>query len=114
MEDKRILRLNELLKKEIGQILTEELDRAPGEFVTVTYVDTSSDLQHAKVYITIFPANSEKVLEARLNSTIYFIQQVLNDRMRMRPVPKIEWVLVKDPDKTQRLDELFDKIDKEK
>ncbi len=113
MGDWRLLRANEILKQEIGRILEEDLERSPSDLVTVTRVDASPDLQHAKVYISIFPEERAKDLWRILSFSIFDIQQKLNKRMTTRPVPKIEWVVEKNMGEIQKMDEIFDKIEKQ-
>ena len=64
---KRILRVNSLLKEVISQVIMREV-RNPevADLITVTNVDTSKDLRHAKVYISIIGSEEvrEKTLEA--------------------------------------------------
>jgi len=85
----RIKRVNEIIKKEFGNILLNELDNLRGSLVTITKVMTSPDLQHAKVYISVFPEKESKRIHETLNRNIYKFQKILNKRLFMRPVPKI-------------------------
>lgn len=90
-DPKRIQRLNSLIKREISQILLREFDFSLDLLVTVTRVEVSSDLIDCGIWVSVFPeGKKEKVLEF-LNNKIYFIQQKLNHRLRMRPIPKIRF-----------------------
>ncbi|MFC1629913.1 ribosome-binding factor A [Patescibacteria group bacterium] len=51
----RIQRINEVIKEEISKILLKEIDFPREILVTVTRVDTSSDLRQAKVFISCYP-----------------------------------------------------------
>ena len=55
----------------------------------------------------------EKVLKL-LGQNIYDIQQSLKERLKMRPVPKIQWVLDTATADAQRIEELLDKIKENK
>lgn len=92
MGKKRILRVNELLRKELAQILLEELELPSGTFLTIAEVDSSLDLQHAKIWVTIIPEGRSKEILSIVSGSIYTIQQRLNKRLVMRPIPKIEFV----------------------
>ena len=94
---KRIPRVNQLIKKELSQILLKEVDWEVGGWspkdvlVTVTRVEASLDLNQAKVFISSLPeSHTERVLSI-LNRQIYFIQQKLNKRLKMKFIPKIEF-----------------------
>lgn len=95
-------KINSLLEQEIGKIILREIDIPPGVLATVVEVKTTEDLKEAKVFISILPFDkSQKILEI-LNKNIYFIQQILNKELRMRPVPKIAF----------RIDSSMEEIDK--
>ncbi|MBI1985026.1 MAG: 30S ribosome-binding factor RbfA [Candidatus Wildermuthbacteria bacterium] len=109
----RLLRANDILRQELAKILEQDLERSPEDVVTVTRVEASPDLQHAKAYISILPEKKAKDLLKVMRGSIFNIQQRLNARMRMRPVPKIEWVMEKNLLSVQKIDEIFDTIEKE-
>lgn len=113
MAKHRILRFNELLKKELGTILLEEIEFPEGSMVTIANVDTSPDLQHAVVYISIIPDAKIKEVLAILSRNIFKAQQGINARLRMRPIPKIEWAQDQSTSNVLRVGELLEKIEKE-
>jgi ribosome-binding factor A len=80
--------------------------------VTLTRVIASGNLQQAKVYISVMP--DEKAPEALkiLGQNVFDIQQILNEKLKMRPVPKILWVLEKATAEAQRIEEILDQIRK--
>ena len=89
--ERRLSRLNELIKREIARIIDREIDFAAGTLVTVTRVETSGNLIEAKVYVSVLPeANIEGALKI-LKANIFELQQILNKEMRIRPVPKISF-----------------------
>ena len=90
----RLERVNELVRRELGQIILREINLEPGVLVTIMEVETSVDLQQAKILISIFPSNKGATTLARIEKNIYHLQQILNKRLRMRPVPKIRFDLV--------------------
>jgi ribosome-binding factor A len=62
--------------------------------VTVTRVEVSADLQHAKVHVSVMgtPARQKKAL-AGLQSAAGFVQAQLGDRMRTRYTPTLRFLL---------------------
>lgn len=106
----RIQRVNQLIKKELSKILLKEVDFPQGTLVTVTRVETLSNLQEAKVFISVMPEEKNpKVLEI-LNKLIYELQQKLNRRLKMRPTPKIRFVEEKATREAGRIEELLEEI----
>ena len=80
----RILRLNELIKKELGQIILKEMEFSENVLVTITRVETSQDLEAAKVFISVFPEKLALVTLKVLQAKIYNLQQILNRKLLMR------------------------------
>lgn len=109
---KRNLRVNQLIKKELAQIILREINFPKDLLMTVTRVETSANLIQAKVYVSVMPENkSTQVLEI-LNKYIYDIQQKLNKRLKMRPIPRIIFVQEKKTQEAARIEELLEKIHK--
>jgi len=109
---KRNLRVNQLIKKELAQIILREINFPESILVTVTRVDTSANLIQAKVYVSVIP--EEKLPDALeiLDKSIYFLQQLLNKRLKMRPIPRIIFVQEKKTQEAARIEELLEKIHK--
>lgn len=107
---KRIQRVNQLIKKELSQILLKEVDFPKGVLVTLTRVESSVDLIQAKVYISVMPEKeAARVLEI-LNKLIYELQRKLNQRLKMRPVPRIKFVEEKETERAARIEQLLEEI----
>lgn len=110
----RIPQVNELLQQELGAILLRELDVPEGVIVTLTRVDAAPNLQQAKVYISVMPEENGSFVLTLLKKEVYEIQQLLNKRLNMRPVPRIEWFLEEKTKEAQEIEELLDKIKEDK
>lgn len=106
----RISKVNQLLKKEIAQIVLRELN-LQDVFVTITRVETSKDLRQTGVYISTMPeGQADRVLRI-LGREIYGIQQAINKRLNMRPIPKITFKKEGKTKEAARVEELLTKID---
>lgn len=92
VSSRRLEKLNILLQEEIAKILEEELEFPEGNLVTVTRVSISSDVYYGVVFISVLGENPQKCLEKLAKNTRH-IQQLLNRRLRIRPVPKIRFVV---------------------
>ena len=90
---KRISRLNKLIKEELGKILLKEGDFPKGVLVTITRVETLSNLSEAKVWVSVLPEDQGEKIVGNLNKRIYFLQQKINKILRMRIVPKIRFLI---------------------
>ena len=108
----RIPKVNQLIKKELGQMILREVDLPEGTLVTLTRVETTPNLIQAKVYISVLPQEmSQDVLEI-LKKLVYDLQQKLNERLRMRPIPRIIFAEEKTTREAGRVEELLEKIQK--
>ncbi|MFH1656792.1 MAG: 30S ribosome-binding factor RbfA [Candidatus Nealsonbacteria bacterium] len=105
----RIKRINELLKNEIGQILLREVDLSD-VLLTITRVDASPNLQEAKVYVSTIPDREIDRIFIDLNKQVYSIQQDLNKRLNMRPVPKIKFRKEEMTKQAGKVEEILKKI----
>jgi len=112
MSEKRAQRFNELIKKELGKIVFEFLDVKPGILVTITRVLTHSNLFTATIFVSAYPSSEAKKILDKLNRSIYKIQQLLNKKMEVRPVPKIRFVYDKNPEEAAAIEKLLNEIEK--
>ena len=91
---RRIEKFAALIKREVSDLLINGVrdDRIHQSMTTITAVDVSGDLQHCKIYVSIFgqqEKNSE-VLSCLVDSR-GFIRAELAKRLQMRRVPEIEF-----------------------
>ena len=109
----RIQSVNSLIKNELSQILLKEVDFPEDTLATLTRVETSTDLSQAKVYISIMPDNKINEIFEILNKNIYKLQQELNKRLKMRPVPRIVFKKEEKTEEAGRIEELLEQLKKE-
>jgi ribosome-binding factor A len=82
-------RIDELLRQEIGSILTRDIADPRVGFATVTSVVTTPDLRHAKVYVSVIgqDADRKRTLSA-LGRAMPFVQHELGKRLRLKRIPQ--------------------------
>ena len=78
-------------------------------------LEISKDLKYAKVYFSAF-GNEEEVGKSKrfLTQRIGVFRGLLGDRLRMRQVPELRFILDKSADNVLRINELLDQIDLKK
>lgn len=107
---KRILRVNQLMREEVGKIIAREMEFGRDIFCTVTRAETLPNLQQTKIYVSVVPdAAAKKVLE-ELRRAVFHIQQQVNKKFSMRPVPKIVFVEEKKTREAANVEKLLDSI----
>lgn len=113
MAANRIDKVNSLLLRELSSIIQREVFFPSGIMVTVTRIEATANLIEAKVYVSVFPeSNFEKAL-AILNKEIFGIQQQINRKLNMRPIPKIKFVKDEVISKAGRVEEILAQLKKE-
>ena len=61
MASNRIHRINEEIQKELSQAFRALKDpRVQGGMVTITHVDTTSDLRYARIFVSVLDKSREK------------------------------------------------------
>ena len=86
----RTERVDELLRQEIGSIVTRDVADPRVGFVTITEVETTPDLRHAKVWVSVIgqPAERAAAVEA-LRHAMPFIRHELGKRLRIKRIPDL-------------------------
>ncbi|PSP17270.1 MAG: 30S ribosome-binding factor RbfA [Cyanobacteria bacterium QS_8_64_29] len=89
---RRMARVASLIQREVGQMLFDGIkdDRVGAGMVSVTDVEVSGDLQHAKIFVSIYgteEARSETM--AGLRSSTAFVRRELGQRIRLRRTPAV-------------------------
>lgn len=102
--------MNNLVQKVLGEILLREYDFGKHILITITRVEATPNLQEARIYITVIPEEKQGQILKILSRNVYHIQQELNERLRMRPVPRIKWLIEKGTAQAQRVEELLEEI----
>ena len=92
MRFKRSQRIQELLLEEISKLLQSGLKDPRIGFTTLTRVEVSDNLKHAKVFVSVMGTEKEKndTLEA-LTSAKGFIRNSLGKNLYLRYLPELEF-----------------------
>ena len=90
----RIARVNELLKREIADVIEKYSLNEGGVLVSVTRVHASESLRNATVYISIFGANEEKSesIIKQLYKLKPEIQQQVSRHVILKYTPVLQFV----------------------
>jgi ribosome-binding factor A len=103
----RIAKLNKLFKQEVGRLLLEDVDFPAGFIVTVIRADVSPDLHYADIYVSVMPKDKEEEALVSMEKGIYPLQQKINKKLFMKPVPMIRFRLDFSGDHADRINEII-------
>jgi ribosome-binding factor A len=116
MPKQRTDRLNSLLKEVISEVIRKDV-RNPhvNELVTVTRVDITKDLRHAKVYISVIGTDADKKETiAALQSAAGFIAVHSSKKVVMRYFPDLVFKIDDSVDAHMRIQTLLGEISHER
>lgn len=105
---RRTDRLNEQLRQEIILLLRDEVRDPRVALATITAVQTSPELDHAKVYFTSLGDEDErKEVLAGLRSASPFVRRELGKRLHIRRVPELHFEIDRVHEEAQRIERLL-------
>ena len=91
--NRRLQRLSGLFQEELSELLLREVkDPRLARLVSITRVVISSDLRHARVYVSVMGEEEDKVsaLEG-LTAAAPFLRRELNNRVSLRRIPELSF-----------------------
>ena len=103
----RARRIAEQIRQELADILWREMKDPRVAGVTLTAVEVTRDLEHAKIWFTML-AGDRAATEQALQHATGFLRTELAHRMRMRLVPKLKFQFDESVTRGAHLSELID------
>ena len=107
-------RLADQIRTEAAEIITLELKDPRIGFVTVTRVDLSPDFHTARVWVSVLGETAEQqgTLEG-LSSSAGYLRREIGQRLRMRRVPELTFLLDHGPEEALKIESLLEKISRQ-
>ena len=108
----RIERVNQLIRQEISELLHREVkDPRLGGLISITEVNTSADLKHARVYVSCLGTEEDKKeLLSTLSSAVGFFHNELMKRLSLRHIPLLDFRWDYSIEKGAHIQALIDKV----
>ena len=104
-------KVRELLREEISDILLRELKDPRLGFITITDVEITGDLQHARVFVSVMGSETERAENlAVLKCAQHFVRESLKRRISMKVLPDVEFRSDNSVDQAIRMLELMEQI----
>ena len=93
MASNRIHRINEEIQKELSRAFRALKDpRVQGGMVTITHVDTTSDLRYARIFVSVLDKSREKDVIRGLRSASGYLRRELGAALRLRYTPELQFL----------------------
>jgi ribosome-binding factor A len=113
-QSKRVIRVGEVIRMEIANLILNEVKDPRVGFVTVTGVEVSPDLRDAKVMVSVMGGDKEKESSIiALNNSKGFLQYKINEVLCMKFTPRLVFKLDESLDHSIQINKIIDKIHEE-
>lgn len=103
-------RIADQMQRELAQLITYEIKDPRLGMVTITGVEVSRELDHAKVFVTVMRADAETAAQAIkiLNNAAGFLRKALNGVIRLRTIPQLHFIYDESIERGARLSALIE------
>jgi ribosome-binding factor A len=114
--NRRVQRLNSLLKQVISEVIRKYVKNPHlPQLITVTHVDITKDLHHAKVYVSVIgDEKTKKEAVEALQSASGFIGVHASKEVVMRYFPELTFLIDDTVDKQARIEEVIHQLEEER
>ncbi len=112
MASNKISRINEDIQRIISSLLRNVKDpRVNQGLISVTDVETTSDLRYSKIYLSVMGLTDEKELMKGLKSASGYLCRELGAQLKLRYTPELVFVLDKSIEHGAKISEILSNLD---
>jgi len=114
---RRVSRVAALIQQEVSQMVLHDIkdDRVGAGMVSVTDVNVSGDLQHAKIYVSIYGTDEARIQTmAGLKSATGYVRRELGRRIRLRRTPEVIFIEDRGIERGDRMLTLLNQLSQER
>ena len=109
-EFSRTKRVSEVIRRELANIISTRLSDPRVHLVSITAVDVSKDMKHAKVFITQMGEDCQAL--AALTHAAGYLRRELGSRLAMKATPDLRFVYDHSVERGMELSNLIDELNK--
>ncbi|HQT43657.1 MAG TPA: 30S ribosome-binding factor RbfA [Halothiobacillus sp.] len=103
-------RVAEQIRREIADLLREEIRQVNISLLTVTDCEVTRDLSYAKVFYSVLNIDERERAQAWLDGAAGFLRTELAHRMRLRSVPRLSFVFDPSIERGMQMDALISAV----
>jgi ribosome-binding factor A len=101
-------RVDEAMREVLSDAITQDLKDPRVGFVTVTAVDTSPDLRHARVFVSVLgEPTARKLSMTALESARGFLQRRVAGQLRLKHTPQLAFIYDDTAERADRLERIL-------
>jgi len=97
------------LRRDLARLIQQEIKDPEVGFVSLSDVEVTRDLSHAKVFITVFDPEKAKESLKALRRASTFLRHRLGQELRLRHVPELHFVHDDSVERGSHIDDLITK-----
>lgn len=106
----RRLKLQDLLREEISSMILRDIKDPGFGLITILDVKMTEDLKYAKVFYSVYGSDEEKEKTVKaLKRSRGYIKFLLGERLKLRYMPDISFVIDDSYEKIARIEEILKK-----
>ena len=112
--NRRVSKVASLMKREISMMLLQDIkdDRVGAGMVSITAVEVSGDLQHAKVFVSIYGSEEARTETMEgLRASQGFVRRTLGQRVRLRRSPEVLFIEDRSLEQGDRMINMINQLD---
>jgi ribosome-binding factor A len=96
------------LRRELAQLIQMEVKDPGVGFISLSDVEVTRDLAHAKVFVTVFESDKADSSLTALKRAAGYLRRRLGQQMRIHSVPELHFIHDSSVETGQRMDGLID------
>ena len=109
----RCERVSQAIKREVSNIIHDELEDPRLGFITITRVELTQDMRYAKIFFSVLGKEEErKKSNEALDSALGFIRRLVAERINLRFAPEIIFREDRSSEYSVRIEEILQEIKK--
>ena len=103
-------RIGDLIQRELSDLLAREVRDPRVGMVTLTSVDVSPDMSHAKVFFTLLDKDHLDEVQEGLGRAAGFLRSQLAKRVKLYSIPELRFEYDESIERADRLSRLIDSV----
>ncbi|MCP9928997.1 30S ribosome-binding factor RbfA [Cyanobium sp. CH-040] len=116
-QGRRVERVASLIRREVSELLREGIrdERVGQGLVSVTTVEVAGDLQHCRIFVSVFGSESDRQQAmAGLKAATPFVKGELGRRLQLRRTPEVVFVLDRGIERGSSVLSLLNQLEQER
>ena len=112
MASNKLQRINEDIQRVLASLLRDIKDpRVNQGMISITAVDTTSDLRYSKIYLSVFGLQSEKEFKKGLKSAAGYLRHEIGQTLSLRYTPELQFELDKSIERGAKISSLLNTLE---